>query len=89
MISIVIEILGLLIFGGLTIYYTVRPEGRSFASSVAVITCGCVSALIRSLSAPHTPLGVWTLTNVALWVIGGTMYQREWNRRRRGGEKKQ
>jgi hypothetical protein len=88
MISIVIAVLGLLAFGSLTIYYTVQRELRAFATSVAVLTCACVSALIMSLAAPHKPLGaaVWRLANVSLLIIGGIMYQREWNRRRRCGK---
>ena len=40
----VIEMLGLLTFGGLTIYYTCRRELRSFVSGTTVLACACVRA---------------------------------------------
>jgi threonine/homoserine efflux transporter RhtA len=86
--SIVIEALALLTFGGLTIYYIVRRRLRHFVWSVAVLTGACISSLIMSLNAPDAPQPVgtlWRLANVALFISGGILYQRAWNRRHSPG----
>jgi uncharacterized membrane protein len=85
---IIISLLSLF-FVGLTLYYSLQKRTRRFAPATFVITLGCLSSLIRSIFVPYFSRagGVWRLFTVLLVIIGGVMYQRQWNQMKRDGQR--
>jgi hypothetical protein len=81
--------LGSLFFAGLTLYYALQKRTRPFAPATFVIALGCVSGLTRSVIVSHFSGagGIWRLLTVLLLIGGGIMYQREWDRMKRGTQR--
>ena len=70
----------------LTVYCSLQKRTRRFVPATFVIALGCLGSLTRSVFVSYFSgaEGIWRLLTVLLLIGGAIMYQREWNRMKRG-----